>query len=130
MKVCVVFCKSRKSFSKYVKNNGIKNKAVLDIKKILDEEEIKPSDMSKKFFRIVLWRKIEWAISRGKDIYYIPWAKSAAFKPNKTLGIKNILPSDVKSEMLMFYDDFKNDQRLDEICSLVQEFDEVHIVDG
>ena len=36
----LVFCTSKKKFERYVKNNRISNKYVIDIKKILEEDKI------------------------------------------------------------------------------------------
>ena len=40
MEFFCVYCKTRKKFDKFVKVNRIKNKYIIDIKKIVDEEEV------------------------------------------------------------------------------------------
>ncbi len=42
----LVFCTSRKKFERYVKNNKISGKSIIDIKKILEEESIDKSDLT------------------------------------------------------------------------------------
>ena len=40
MQFFCVFVRTKKKFDKYIKVNAIKNKYIIDIKKIIDEEEI------------------------------------------------------------------------------------------
>ena len=40
MEFFCVYCKTRKKFDKFIKVNRIKNKYIIDISKIIDEEEV------------------------------------------------------------------------------------------
>jgi hypothetical protein len=44
MRFFCVYVSSRKKFDKYVKVNRIRNKYIIDIRKIIEEEEIKYQD--------------------------------------------------------------------------------------
>ena len=66
-----VYCKVRKKFDKYIKVNRIKNKYIIDIKKICEEEEVDFED-DKTYLKILIFNKIQQAIDRKKDIYYLP----------------------------------------------------------
>jgi hypothetical protein len=66
-----VYVKTRKKLDKYIKVNKIRNKYIIDIKKIIEEEEIS-FDKEKTYIKIIIYQKIQQAIEKNKDIYYIP----------------------------------------------------------
>ena len=66
-----VYCRTRKKVDKYFKVNRIKNKYVIDVKKMLDEEELEDRD-DKIWLKIIVFNKIEQAMKKRKDIYFIP----------------------------------------------------------
>ena len=70
MNFFVVYCRQRKKFDKFVKVNRIRNKYIIDLKKLVEEEEIDPND--KTYLKIIIFNKVQQAIEKGKDIYYIP----------------------------------------------------------
>ena len=71
MEFYCVYVKTRKKLDKYVKVNRIKNKYIVDIKKILEEEEI-DFDKDRTYLKILVNQKIQIAIEKNKDIYYVP----------------------------------------------------------
>ena len=91
MRFFCVYVSSRKKFDKYVKVNRIRNKYIIDIRKIIEEEEIKYQD-EKTYLKIIIFNKIQQAVERKKDIYYIP-DFSSDFSIEKLLNIKKILIS-------------------------------------
>lgn len=129
MKLCLVYSKNRKKFDKYVKKNNISNKMVIDVKKMMEDEDISPGQMSDDFFKIHIWKKIEWALDRQKNIYYIPWTKNPNFNPNKTLKLRDLIPPEWIFELLLFHQDFKNDHKLSTVFTLIPEFDGSTIVE-
>lgn len=129
MKFCLVYSKNRKRFDKYVKKANISNKLVIDIKKMMDEEEIGPDQLSSDFFKLLIWKKFEWAIEKGKDVYYIPWSKNPQFSPRKTLTLKRMMPPHWRFDMLLFHNDFKTDHKLSQLYAMLPEFDGTHIVE-
>ena len=66
-----VYSKNRKKVDKYFKNNRIRNKYIIDIKRIVDEEDLDFNE-DKTYLKILIFNRIEQAIERNKDIYYIP----------------------------------------------------------
>lgn len=129
MKFCLVYSKNRKKFDKYVKKNSISNKLIIDVKKMMDDEEIDEDNLSSDFFKILIWKKVEWAIERGKDIYYIPWTRNQFFNPQKTLTLKCMVPHDWRFDMLLFHNDFRNDHKLNTFYNMLSEFDGTQIVE-
>ena len=65
-----VYCKNRKKFDKYVKTNRIRNKYIIDIKRICEEEEI-DFEEDKTYIKILIFNKIQQAVDRKKDIYFV-----------------------------------------------------------
>ena len=71
MEFFCVYCKTRKKVDKFIKVNRIKNKYIIDIKKIMEEEEVNFDD-DKMYLKVIIFNKIQQAIDKKKDIYYIP----------------------------------------------------------
>jgi hypothetical protein len=110
MEFFCVYVKTRKKLDKYIKVNNIKNKYVVDIKKILEEEEIE-FDEQKTWLKILIFQKIQQAIEKNKDVYYVPDFESD-FSIDKLLNIKKILGNENNFNILVFYNDFKKEQKL------------------
>ena len=92
MNFYLVFCKTRKKFDKYIKVNKIKNKYIIDIRKMMDEENIDPNNMNqKKYFNVLVYKRIITALEKKKDVYYIPNFDNSQFDINKLVKIKDIL---------------------------------------
>ena len=51
-----VYVKNRKKLDKYVKVNRIRNKYIIDIKKIIEEEEIS-FDKERTYLKIIIFQK-------------------------------------------------------------------------
>ena len=58
-----VYCKTRKKFDKFIKVNKIKNKYIIDIKKIVEEEEVN-FDQDRTYLKILIFNKIQQAIEK------------------------------------------------------------------
>ena len=63
MEFFCVYCKTRKKFDKFVKINRVKNKYIIDIKKIIDEEDVDFTN-DKTYLKIIIFNKIQ-------SIYYL-----------------------------------------------------------
>ena len=61
-----VYVKTRKKLDKYIKVNRIRNKYIIDIKKIMEEEEIS-FDKEKTYLKIIIFQKIQQAIDKNKS---------------------------------------------------------------
>lgn len=126
MKFTCVYCKTKKKIDKYFKVNKISNKYVLDIKKMMDEEEIQTSD-DKMYLKILIFNKVQKAIEKGKDIYYIP-NFDEEFNINKLLNLRTILGRN-DFNVLIFHDEFqKMPHVLDEAFEYLHEFDNSQII--
>jgi hypothetical protein len=121
-----VYCKVRKKFDKYIKVNKIKNKYIIDIKRIVEEEEV-DFDEDRTYIKILIFNKIQQAIDRKKDIYYIPDFDNE-FSIEKLLNLKKILGEN-NFNVLIFYNEFrKNQEIIDEVFSNLSKFSNSQII--
>lgn len=104
-----VYCKNRKKFDKYVKTNRIKNKYIIDVRRICEDEEIDFQE-DKTYIKILIFNKIQQAIERKKDIYYLPDFEQE-FSIEKLLNLKKILGNN-NFNVLVFYNEFKKNQEI------------------
>lgn len=126
MEFFCVYCKTRKKFDKFVKVNRIKNKYIIDIRRIIDEEEVDFGD-DKTYLKILIWNKIQQAIEKKKDIYYIPDFDNE-FSIEKLLNIKKILGEN-NFNVLIFYNEFrKNPEIIDGVFSNLSKFSNSQII--
>lgn len=126
MEFFCVYCKTRKKFDKFVKVNRIKNKYIIDIKKIIDEEEVDFKN-DKTYLKIIIFNKIQQAIDKKKDIYYIPDFEND-FSIEKLLNLKKILGEN-NFNVLIFYNEFrKNPDVMDDVLSNLTKFSNSQII--
>lgn len=127
MKFFCVYVKSRKKLDKLIKVNHIKNKYIIDIKKIQEEEELDASK-EKMYLKILIFQKIQQAMEKCKDIYYIPDFESD-FSIEKLLNIKKILGEDNEFNVLVFYNEFRKEQKiLDDVLGNLSKFTTSQII--
>ena len=127
MRFFCVYVKSRKKLDKMIKVNHIKNKYIIDIKKIQEEEEIE-SGSEKTYLKILIFQKIQQAMEKKKDIYYIPDFDSE-FSIDRLLNIKKILGEDNEFNVLIFYNEFRKDQKiLDDVLNNLSKFSNSQII--
>ena len=121
-----VYVKTRKKMDKYIKVNRVKNKYIIDIKKIIEEEELSPSD-DKIYLKILIFQKIQQAIDKKKDIYYIPDFDND-FSIEKLLNLKKILGEN-NFNVLIFYNEFrKTPEVIDDVFSNLSKFSNSQII--
>ena len=126
MEFFCVYCKTRKKFDKFVKVNRIKNKYIIDIKKIVDEEEVDFQNY-KTYLKILIFNKIQQAIDKKKDIYYIPDFENE-FSIEKLLNLKKIL-GDNNFNVLIFWNEFrKNPEIMDDVLGSLSKFSNSQII--
>jgi len=111
MNFYLTLCKNRKKFDKYVKVNRIKNKVIIDIKSALEENEIY-DDKYNDYFNLMIYTRIIQSLNKGKDIYYIPNFTNEKLDIYEVLKIKKILKDGTYFNVLMFFDEFKDDTRI------------------
>jgi len=127
MEFYCVYVKTRKKLDKYVKVNRIKNKYIVDIKKILEEEEI-DFDKDRTYLKILVNQKIQIAIEKNKDIYYVPDFEHD-FSIEKLLNIKRLLGEENNFNILIFFNDFrKENELLDDVFTNLSKFTNSKII--
>lgn len=121
-----VYVKTRKKIDKYIKINRVKNKYIIDIKKIIEEEELTHTE-DKTYLKIIIFNKIQQAIDKKKDIYYIPDFENE-FSIEKLLNLKKIL-GDNNFNVLIFYNEFrKNPEIIDDVFENLSKFSNSQII--
>lgn len=126
MEFFCVYCKTRKKFDKFIKVNRIKNKYIVDIRKIVEDEEVNFKD-DKTYLKILIFNKIQQAIEKNKDIYYLP-DFDKDFSIEKLLNIKKILGEN-NFNVLIFYNEFrKNHDIIDDVLSNLSKFNASQII--
>jgi hypothetical protein len=121
-----VYVKTRKKFDKYVKVNRIKNKYIIDIRKIIDEEEVDFKD-DKTYLKIIIFNKIQQAIDKKKDIYYLPDFDNE-FSIEKLLNLKKILGEN-NFNVLIFWNEFrKYPEIMDDVLGNLTKFSNSQII--
>jgi len=127
MEFFCVYVKTRKKLDKYIKVNRVRNKYIIDIKKIMEEEEI-TIDKEKTYLKIIIFQKIQQAIDKNKDIYYIPDFDSQ-FSIEKLLNIRKILGEENGFNVLIFYNEFRKDPDvLDDVLGNLSKFSNSQII--
>lgn len=128
----LTFCKNRKKFDRYVKNNKIRNKYIIDIARIIEEENISlDNPVSQKYFRIIITKRIEQAVEKEKDIYYIPNLNNSNIDIQKIFNLKTFL-NHHNFNLLTFYNEFNDNEKkyyLDQICKNLTYFDSCQILE-
>ena len=121
-----VYVKTRKKIDKYIKVNKVRNKYIIDIKKIIEEEEL-CQNMDKTYLKIIVFNKIQQAIDKKKDIYYIPDFDNE-FSIEKLLNLKKILGEN-NFNVLIFYNEFRrNPEIIDEVFTNLSKFSNSQII--
>lgn len=127
MQFFCVYVKTRKKLDKYIKVNKIRNKYIVDIRRILEEEEIE-LDEQRTWLKILIFQKIQQAIEKNKDVYYVPDFEGD-FSIEKLLNIKKILGENNDFNVLIFYNDFRKDQNLiDDVFGNLTKFSASQII--
>lgn len=122
-----VYVKTRKKIDKYIKINKVKNKYIIDIKKIIEEEELS-QDEDKTYLKILIFNKIQQAIDKKKDIYYIPDFDNE-FSIEKLLNLKKLLGSQNNFNVLVFYNEFrKSPEVIDDVFGNLSKFNNSQII--
>lgn len=123
-----VYTKTRKKIDKFFKINKIKNKYIIDIRKIIEEEEISNYDEEKTFLKILILQKVQQAIEKNKDIYYIP-DFDEDFSIQKLLNVKKILGEGNNFNVLIFYNEFRRDPNiLEDVMDNLTKFNSSQII--
>jgi hypothetical protein len=124
----IVYCKTRRKFDKYIKINRIRNKVIVDIRELIEQEDI-DVESHRDYFNLTVYTKIVHSLKKSKDIYYIPNFRGNNVIVSEILKLKEILNFDIKFNILIFYDEFINDKELlDEVFNNINNFDSSQII--
>lgn len=122
-----VYVKTRKKLDKFIKVNRIRNKYIIDIRKIADEEDIS-FDKEKTYLKLLIFQKIQLAMEKNKDIYYIPNFNSE-YSIDKLMNIRKILGEGNNFNALIFYNEFRKDSKvLDQVMDNLSKFSNSQII--
>jgi len=124
----LVLCKNRKKIYKFMKINRIKNKDIVDIKLALEESDAS-EDKYSDYFNLMIYTRIVHSLNKGKSVYYIPNFDNEKLDINEILKIKKILKSGTNFNLLMFFDEFKDDSRIqNDIFTNISIFDNTQLL--
>ena len=76
----------------------------------MEEEEIS-FDKERTYLKIIIFQKIQQAVDKNKDIYYIPDFESE-FSIEKLINIRKILGEENNFNVLIFYNEFRKDPEI------------------
>lgn len=123
------FVRTRKKLDKYFKVNKIRNKYVIDIKKILEEEKINLDDSDAiAFFKVLIWKKIQLAKEKKKDVYYVPNFYNPNINVEKLLELKHILSEEQSFNLLLFFQEFVGTNWLTTVLEEIDTFQNSFII--
>jgi hypothetical protein len=129
MNFYLVLSKSRKKIDKYIKVNRISKKVIIDIKLAMEENDIQEGDKFMEYFNVMIFTRITQALNKEKDVYYIPNFSSKRFDVKEIFKIKKILKEGTSFNILMFFDEFKDDVRFqNEVLTNITLFDKSQII--
>lgn len=130
MEFYIVFVKNRKKLDKYIKINKIRNKTIIDIRQQLDDHGLDDVNEWKEYFNLIIYTKISQTIRKNKDVYYIPnLHKISTLEIDDIFQIKENLIGKINFNLLFFYEDFKDNQKLfDDLLSSISLFDAIQII--
>lgn len=131
MNFYLCFVRTRKKLDKYFKVNKIRNKQIIDIRKIIDEEKIDMSNVeSKAFFKVLIWNKIKMAKDKDKDIYYIPNFNNPSLSVPNLLNLKPNLLNEEENQfnLLCFYEEFIGTNWLIDVLENLDTFNNSQII--
>jgi hypothetical protein len=124
----VVLCKTRKKFDKYVKINKIRNKYIIDIKKMMEDEMVSAEELpTSDIFKILILKKFNLAREKKKNVYYIP-NLDVIKNYSKLFNIKEIMGATHNFNLLYFYEDFAPGEQPEEIMNKISDFDVSQII--
>lgn len=127
MRFFITFCKTKKKFKKYIKINKIKKSTIIDIKEILDSENI-TYDEYKEYVNVIIYAKIKHSLQKNKDIYYVPNLDNKDFKLEELFKIKSLLKDEYDFNLILFFDDIKDEKITNDILTNLASFDNSQII--
>lgn len=130
MEFYIVFVKNRKKLDKYIKINKIRNKTIIDIKQQLDDHGLEDVSEWREYFNLIIYTKVTQTIRKNKDVYYIPNINNiSTLDIDNIFQIKENLNGKINFNLLFFFEDFKDNQKLyEDLLSSISLFDAIQII--
>lgn len=130
MEFYIVFVKNRKKLDKYIKINKIRNKTIIDIKQQLDDHGLEDVSEWREYFNLIIYTKVTQTIRKNKDVYYIPNMNNiSTLDIDNIFQIKENLNGKINFNLLFFFEDFKDNQKLyEDLLSSISLFDAIQII--
>jgi hypothetical protein len=130
MNFYIIFVKNRKKLDKYIKINKIRNKTIIDIKQQLDDNGLEDVSEWREYFNLIIYTKVIQTLRKNRNVYYIPnLDKINSIEMDDIFQIKENLSTKVNFNLLFFFEDFKDNQKLYEnLLSSISLFDSIQII--
>ena len=128
MNFYITLTKTRRKFDKYIKINRIRNKVIVDINELMLEYDVK-DQKHRDYFNLMVYTRINHALKKGKDIYYIPDYKSKDIKFEQLFKLKSSIEYEIDFNILLFYDEFIDDEKtLSDVYKNLNNFNSSQII--
>jgi len=111
MNFYITLTKTRRKFDKYIKINRIRNKVIVDINELMLEYDIQ-GDKHKDYFNLMIYTRINHALKKGKDIYYIPDFNTKDINIEQLFKLRESIDFEINFNILLFYDEFIDDEKI------------------
>ena len=127
MNFYITLTKTRRKFDKYIKINRVRNKVIVDINELMIEYDV-TDKKHKDYFNLMIYTRINHALKKGKDIYYIPDYNNN-INLEQLFKLRNSVEFEINFNILLFYDEFINDDEiLSEILNNLDKFHSSQII--
>ena len=81
------------------------------------------------YFNLMIYTRINHALRKGKDIYYIPSFKNNNIKIEQLFNLKESIDFEIDFNILIFYDEFiDNENILEEVYNNLDKFNSSQII--
>jgi len=128
MNFYITLTKTRRKFDKYIKINKIRNKVIVDINELLQEYEIE-DNKHRDYFNLMVYTRINHALRKGKDIYYIPDFNTKDINIEQLFKLKDSIDFEIDFNALVFYDEFIDDEKiLNDVFQHLDDFNSSQII--
>ena len=128
MNFYITLSKTRRKFDKYIKINRIRNKVIVDINELMIEYDV-TDKKHKDYFNLMIYTRINHALRKGKDIYYIPDYNNNNINIEQLFKLRDSIEYEIDYNILLFYDEFIDDKIiLSEVMDNLDKFNSSQII--
>jgi len=128
MNFYITLTKTRRKFDKYIKINRIRNKVIVDINELMIEYDV-TDRKHKDYFNLMIYTRINHALKKGKDIYYIPDYNNNNININQLFKLRDSIEYEIDYNILLFYDEFiDDDEILSDVLNNLDKFNSSQII--